>query len=89
LLSLQLQHQKLEAKQRDFCSASHGAPEHEARKLHERLNANCFAWPPTFSAKSWRPSKTICIRPIMEFTKFMLGGFMKGQAQKKVCLVAL
>jgi len=64
-----------------LCLAFHKSPKHEFCELHDRLNTNCFAWPPTFGTKSWRLSKTICIQPFMELLCFMLRGTMRGRAK--------
>jgi hypothetical protein len=53
--------QKLEAKQKNLGSAFHGTLELCAWGLHERLNTNFFAQPPTFGIESWRLNKRICL----------------------------
>jgi len=36
---------------------------------------NCFAWPPTFNTKSWRPSKFFLLRPFLKTRAPKLKGF--------------
>ncbi len=68
-----------------FSFAFHGALEHDAWGIHERSNTKKCAWPPTSSAKSWRPSKEILCLTFHGVPKHKAWEFHE-RPSNKICL---